>query len=83
MYLVLGTRDRFGILPVYHQSVLPAELTEVISDLVLRISNILGDFNIHTKAALLGQAEDFMAAMTTMALSSHVESEVHHGPVLD
>ena len=55
------------------------ELTEVVSDLVLRIPRllVLGDLNIHAKAALTGAAQDFMDAMTTMGLSQCVIGPMH------
>ena len=43
-------------------------------DLVLRTPRllVLGDLNIHAKAALTGVAQDFMATMTTMGLPQYV-----------
>ena len=50
------------------------ELTEVVLDVMLRTPGCWcwGDLNIHTKAALTGVAQDFMATMTTMELSQYV-----------
>ena len=69
---VLGLRDRLGILLVYCPpcclpTVSLSELTEMISDLVLRTLRllVLGDLNLHAKATLTGAAQDFMATMTT------------------
>lgn len=73
-YLGLGTRNRLGILLVYCPPCLLTgsltELTEVVLDLLLRTPRmiVLGEFNIHAKADLSGQAQD-MAAMTAMGLS--------------
>ena len=91
LYCVLGSRDRLGILLVYHPpcclpTVSLPELTEVISDLVVRTPRFLtlGDINIHAKATLTGVAQDFMAAMTTMGLSQHVIGPTHEkGHTLD
>ena len=76
---MLGSRDRLGILLVYRPpccvpTVSLPELTEAVSDLVLRTPRllVLGDLNIHAEAALTGAAQDFMAAMTTMGLSQCV-----------
>ena len=54
--------------PAAYQTVSLPELMEVVSDLVLRTPMLLmlGDLNIHAKAALTGAAQDFMAAMTIM-----------------
>ena len=62
------------------------ELTEVVSDLVLRTPRllVLEDLNIHAEAALTGAAQDFMVTMTTMGLSQYVISLTHEkGHTLD
>ena len=62
------------------------ELTEVVSNLVLRTHRllVLEDLNIHAKAALTGAAQDFMAAMTIMGLSQYVIGSTHEkGHTLD
>ncbi|KAF7248685.1 Targeting protein for Xklp2-B [Varanus komodoensis] len=55
------------------------ELTETVSDLVLRTPRmlVLGDFNLHAETVLTGAAQDFMAAMTAMGLSQHVTGPTH------
>ncbi|KAF7247270.1 Netrin receptor UNC5B [Varanus komodoensis] len=90
LYLVLGDRDRLGILLVYRAPFCPTvslpELTETVSDLVLRTPRmlVLGDFNIHAEASLTGAAQDFMASMTAMGLSQHVTGPTHErGHTLD
>ncbi|KAF7243052.1 putative RNA-directed DNA polymerase from transposon BS [Varanus komodoensis] len=90
LYLVLGDRDRLGILLVYHAPFCPTislpELTEIVSDLVLRTPRmlVLGDFNLHAETDLTGAAQDFMASMTAMGLSQHVTSPTHErGHTLD
>ncbi|KAF7249282.1 Peroxisome proliferator-activated receptor gamma coactivator 1-beta [Varanus komodoensis] len=90
LYLVLGERDRLGILLVYRAPFCPAvslsELTETISDLVLRTPRmlVLGDFNLHAESGLTGVAQDFMASMTAMGLSQHVIGPTHErGHTLD
>ncbi|KAF7236187.1 putative RNA-directed DNA polymerase from transposon BS [Varanus komodoensis] len=90
LYLVLGDRDRLGILLVYRAPFCPTvslpELTETVSDLVLRTPRtlVLGDFNLHAEASLTGAAQDFMASMTAMGLSQHVTGPTHErGHTLD
>ncbi|KAF7252108.1 putative uncharacterized transposon-derived protein F52C9.6, partial [Varanus komodoensis] len=90
LYLVLGDRDRLGILLVYRAPFCPTvslpELTDTVSDLVLRTPRmlVLGDFNIHAEASLTGAAQDFMASMTAMGLSQHVTGPTHErGHTLD
>ncbi|KAF7239822.1 Craniofacial development protein 2 [Varanus komodoensis] len=90
LYLVLGNRDRLGILLVYRAPFCPTvslpELTETVSDLVLRTPRmlVLGDFNIHAEASLTGAAQDFMASMTAMGLSQHITGPTHErGHTLD
>ncbi|KAF7254804.1 RNA-directed DNA polymerase from mobile element jockey [Varanus komodoensis] len=90
LYLVLGDRDRLGILLVYREPFCPTvslpELTETVSDLVLRTPRmlVLGDFNLHAEASLTGAAQDFMASMTAMGLSQHVTGPTHQrGHTLD
>ncbi|KAF7250618.1 hypothetical protein EYD10_03722 [Varanus komodoensis] len=90
LYLVLGERDRLGILLVYRAPFCPAvslsELTETVSDLVLRTPRmlVLGDFNLHAESGLTGAAQDFMASMTAMGLSQHVIGPTHErGHTLD
>ncbi|KAF7247964.1 UvrABC system protein A [Varanus komodoensis] len=90
LYLVLGERDRLGILLVYRAPFCPAvslsELTETVSDLVLRTPRmlVLGDFNLHAESGLTGAAQDFMASMTAMGLSQHVTGPTHErGHTLD
>ncbi|KAF7247959.1 putative RNA-directed DNA polymerase from transposon BS [Varanus komodoensis] len=83
LYLVLGDRDRLGILLVYRAPFCPTvslpELTETVSDLVLRTPRmlVLGDFNLHAEASLTGAAQDFMASMMAMGLSQHVTGPTH------
>ena len=84
LYCVLGLRDRLGILLVYRppccvSTVSLPELTEVVSDLLLRTPRllVLADLNIHAEAALSGVAQDFMATMTTMGLSQFVVGPTH------
>ncbi|KAF7244472.1 VWFA and cache domain-containing protein 1 [Varanus komodoensis] len=90
LYLVLGERDRLGILLVYRAPFCPAvslsELTETVSDLVLRTPRmlVLGDFNLHAESGLTGAAQDFMASMTAMGLSQHIIDPTHErGHTLD
>ena len=91
LYCVLGLRDRLGILLVYHPpccvpTVSLPELTEVVSDMVLRTPRllVLGDLNIHAQAALTGAGQDFIAAMTTMELFQCVIGLTHEkGHTLD
>ncbi|KAF7241902.1 Non-homologous end-joining factor 1 [Varanus komodoensis] len=90
LYLVLGERDRLGILLVYRApfclAVSLSELTETVSDLVLRTPRmlVLGDFNLHAESGLTGAAQDFMASMTAMGLSQHVIGPTHErGHTLD
>ncbi|KAF7253695.1 hypothetical protein EYD10_00878 [Varanus komodoensis] len=90
LYLVLGDRDRLGILLVYRAPFCPTvslpELTETVSDLVLRTPSmlVLGDFNLHAETGLTGAAQDFMASMTAMGLSQHVTGPNHErGHTLD
>ncbi|KAF7253167.1 Xanthine dehydrogenase/oxidase [Varanus komodoensis] len=90
LYLVLGNRDRLGILLVYRAPFCPTvslpELMEIISDLVLRTPRmlVLGDFNLHAETGLTGAAQDFMASMTAMGLSQHVTGPTHErGHTLD
>ncbi|KAF7251291.1 Dystrophin, partial [Varanus komodoensis] len=90
LYLVLGDRDRLGILLVYRAPFCPTvslpELTEIISDLVLRTPRmlVLGDFNLRAETGLTGAAQDFMASMTAMGLSQHVTGPTHErGHTLD
>ncbi|KAF7242950.1 putative RNA-directed DNA polymerase from transposon BS [Varanus komodoensis] len=62
------------------------ELTEIISDLVLKIPRmlVLGDFNLHAETVLTGAAQDFMASMAAMGLSQHVIGPTHErGHTLD
>ncbi|KAF7245134.1 Threonylcarbamoyladenosine tRNA methylthiotransferase [Varanus komodoensis] len=62
------------------------ELTEIVSDLVLRTPRmlVLGDFNLHAETGLTGAAQDFMASMTAMGLSQHVTGPTHErGHTLD
>ncbi|KAF7251817.1 putative RNA-directed DNA polymerase from transposon BS [Varanus komodoensis] len=63
-----------------------SELTETVSDLVLRTPRmlVLGDFNLHAESGLTGAAQDFMASMTAMGLSQHVIGPTHErGHTLD
>ncbi|KAF7250183.1 putative RNA-directed DNA polymerase from transposon BS [Varanus komodoensis] len=90
LYLVLGYGDRLGILLVYRAPFCPTvslpELTEIVSDLVLRTPRmlVLGDFNLHAESGLTGAAQDFMASMTAMGLSQHVSAPTHeHGHTLN
>ncbi|KAF7235047.1 Vomeronasal type-2 receptor 26 [Varanus komodoensis] len=90
LYLVLGERDRLGILLVYRALFCPAvslsELTETVLDLVLRTPRmlVLGDFNLHAEAGLTGAAQDFMASMKAMGLSQQVSCPTHErGHTLD
>ncbi|KAF7251550.1 hypothetical protein EYD10_03015 [Varanus komodoensis] len=62
------------------------ELTEIVSDLVLKTPRmlVLGDFNLHAETVLTGAAQDFMASMTAMGLSQHVIGPTHErGHTLD
>ncbi|KAF7250260.1 EGF-like repeat and discoidin I-like domain-containing protein 3 [Varanus komodoensis] len=62
------------------------ELTEIVSDLVLKTPRmlVLGDFNLHAETVLTGAAQDFMASMMAMGLSQHVIGPTHeHGHTLD
>ena len=84
LYCVLGSRNRLGILLVYHPPCcLPRvslpELKEVISDLVVKTPRLLllGDLNLHAEATLTGAVQNFMATMTTMGLSQHVIGLTH------
>ncbi|XP_061463050.1 uncharacterized protein LOC133375459 [Rhineura floridana] len=90
LHLVLGQRDRLGILLVYRPPCCPmaslTELTEVVSEVLLRSPRllVLGDVNIYAKATLSGAAQDFMDAMTTMGLSQRVSGPTHtSGHTLD
>ncbi|KAF7241018.1 RNA-directed DNA polymerase from mobile element jockey [Varanus komodoensis] len=90
LYLVLGDRDRLGILLVYRAPFCPTvslpELTEIVSDLVLRTPRmlVLGDFNLHAETDLTGAAQDFMVSMVAMGLSQHVIGPTHErGHTLD
>ncbi|KAF7253354.1 Fibroblast growth factor receptor 2 [Varanus komodoensis] len=90
LYLVLGDRDRLGILLVYCalfcRTVSLPELTEIIWDLVLRTPRmlVLGDFNLHAETGLTRAAQDFMASMMAMGLSQHVTGLTHEcGHTLD
>ncbi|KAF7235017.1 C-type lectin domain family 2 member D, partial [Varanus komodoensis] len=90
LYLVLGDRDRLGILLVYRAPFCPTvslpELTETVSDLVLRTPRmlVLRDFNLHAEASLTGAAQDFMTSMTAMGLSQRVTGPTHErGHTLD
>ncbi|KAF7238196.1 WD repeat-containing protein on Y chromosome [Varanus komodoensis] len=90
LYLVLGDRDRLGILLVYRAPFCPSdsltELTEIVSDLVLKTPRmlVLGDFNLHAETGLTGAVQDFMASMTAMGLSQHVIGPTHErGHTLD
>ncbi|KAF7243144.1 Cullin-3 [Varanus komodoensis] len=75
LYLVLGDRDRLGILLVYRAPFCPTvslpELTETVSDLVLRTPRmlVLGDFNLHAETGLTRAAQDFMASMTARPIN--------------
>ncbi|KAF7242353.1 putative RNA-directed DNA polymerase from transposon BS [Varanus komodoensis] len=87
LHLVLGNRDRLGILLVYRAPFCPTdslpELTEIVSDLVLKTPRmlVLGDFILHAKTVLTGVAQDFMASM---GLSQHVIGPTHErGHTLD
>ncbi|KAF7244207.1 Autophagy-related protein 17 [Varanus komodoensis] len=62
------------------------ELTEIISDLVLRNPRmlVLGDFNLHAETGLTRAAQDFMVSMTAIGLSQHVTGPTHEcGHTLD
>ncbi|KAF7245550.1 hypothetical protein EYD10_08337 [Varanus komodoensis] len=62
------------------------ELTEIVSDLVLRTPRmlVLGNFNLNAETGLTGVAQDFMASMTAMGLSQHVTGPTHEcGHTLD
>ncbi|KAF7245196.1 Receptor-type tyrosine-protein phosphatase mu [Varanus komodoensis] len=90
LYLVLGNRDRLGILLVYRVPFCPTdslpELTEIVSDLVLRTPRmlVLGDFSLHVEMDLTRAAQNFMASMTAMGLSQHVSGLTHErGHTLD
>ncbi|KAF7243157.1 Ephrin type-A receptor 4 [Varanus komodoensis] len=90
LYLVLGDRDRLGILLVYHAPFCPIgslpELRETVSDLVLRTPRmlVLGDFNLHAETGLTRAVQIFMASMTAMGLSQHVTGLTHErGHTLD
>ena len=83
LHLVLGQRDRFGILLVYRPPRCStdslAELTEVVAAALLKSPRllVLGDVNIHAEAALSGAAQDFMVSMATMGLSQHAIGPTH------
>ncbi|KAF7245399.1 RNA-directed DNA polymerase from mobile element jockey [Varanus komodoensis] len=90
LYLALGDRDRLGILLVYRAPFCPTdslpELTEIISDLVLKTPRmlVLGDFNLHAETDLTSAAQDFMASMMATGLSQHVIGPTHEcGHMLD
>ncbi|KAF7234862.1 50S ribosomal protein L1 [Varanus komodoensis] len=90
LHLVLGNRDRLGILLVYHAPFCPTdslpELTEIVLDLVLRTPRmlVLGDFNLHAETVLTGVAQDFMASMVAMGLSQHISGLTYErGNTLD
>ncbi|KAF7248048.1 Forkhead box protein M1 [Varanus komodoensis] len=62
------------------------ELTETVSDLVLRTPRmlVLGDFNLHAETGLTGAAQDFMVSIVPMGLSQHVTGPTHErGHTLD
>ncbi|KAF7251034.1 putative RNA-directed DNA polymerase from transposon BS [Varanus komodoensis] len=62
------------------------ELTEIVSDLVLRTPRmlVLGDFNLHAETGLTRAVQDFMASMMAMGLSQHVTGPTHEcGHTLD
>lgn len=78
MLLTLGANVRLGILLIFQQlsSTVDAfyELAKVVSHVgleTLRL-NILEEFSRHTSDALLGQAQNFIALLTVMALSQIV-----------
>ncbi|XP_053154385.1 uncharacterized protein LOC128345841 [Hemicordylus capensis] len=81
--LRVGLRDRLGILLVYRPprctSVSLPELAGVVSEVALGSSRliVLGDFNVHAEAPLVGAAQDFMASMATMGLSQLVSGPTH------
>ncbi|XP_061464713.1 uncharacterized protein LOC133376492 [Rhineura floridana] len=83
LHITLGQRDRLGILLVYRPPCCPTasltQLTEVVSDLLLRSPKllVLGDLNIHAEAALSLAAQDFMTCMTAMGLSQFVTGPTH------
>ncbi|XP_053151089.1 uncharacterized protein LOC128344612 [Hemicordylus capensis] len=81
--LRVGLRDRLGILLVYRPprctSVSLPELAGVVSEVALGSPRliVLGDFNVHAEAPLVGAAQDFMASMATMGLSQLVSGPTH------
>ncbi|KAF7246310.1 Tyrosine-protein kinase Yes, partial [Varanus komodoensis] len=84
-----GASSSFSSVPCPYPSGLTdslPELTEIVSDLVLKTPRmlVLGDFNLHAEMVLTGAAQDFIASMAAMGLSQRFSGPTHEcGHTLD